>query len=118
MRRPTASGGSDQPEDVCTNPGPSYNRNDACFDAPPRAKVAPLVPLDERIQGLPTPVEMWVKVSEDGRGLTYQIINHSNDQLFDRTAAGFALQIEYNPAQKAGRPVEGWTRMLLRPLPR
>jgi hypothetical protein len=80
--------------------------------------VAPLVPLDERIQGLPTPVEMWVKVSEDGRGLTYQIINHSNDQLFDRTAAGFALQIEYNPAQKAGRPVEGWTRMLLRPLSR
>jgi serine/threonine-protein kinase len=118
MRRPTAPGGSEQPEDVCTNPGPHYNRNDACFDAPPRAKVAPLVPLDERIQGLPTPVEMWVKVSEDGRGLTYQIINHSNDQLFDRTAAGFALQIEYNPAQKAGRPVEGWTRMLLRPLSR
>jgi hypothetical protein len=119
MRRPTAAlRGAEQPEDVCTNPGPNYNRNDACFDAPPRAQVAPLVPLDARIQGTPTAVLMWVKVSEEGRALTFQIITHSNDPLFDRSAAGFALQITYNPAQKGGQPVEGWTRMLLRPMDR
>ncbi|MBI2071749.1 MAG: protein kinase [Gemmatimonadetes bacterium] len=124
MRRPAAQpagggpAGEGRPEDVCTNPGPTYNRNDACYDAPPRATVAPLVPLDERIQGEPTPVTLWIKVSEDGRGLSFQIINHSNDPLFDRTAAGFAMSIRYNPAQKDGKPVEGWTRMYLRPQPR
>jgi hypothetical protein len=123
MRRPSAPAaagrvGTEKPEDVCANPGPGYNRSGACFDAPPRAMVAPLVPLDERIQGTPTPVLMWVKVSEAGRALTFQIITHSSDPLFDRTAAGFALQITYNPAQKGGRPVEGWTRMLLRPMER
>ncbi|MBI2536243.1 MAG: energy transducer TonB [Gemmatimonadetes bacterium] len=76
------------------------------------------MPLDERIQGEPTPVTLWIKVSEDGRGLSFQIINHSNDPLFDRTAAGFAMSIRYNPAQKDGKPVEGWTRMYLRPQPR
>ena len=120
MRRPVAqtpggTGGEARPEDVCTNPGPTYNRNDACYDAPPRATVAPLVPLDQRIQGTPTPVTLWIKVSEDGRGLSFQIIDHSNDPLFDRTAAGFAMSILYNPAQKNGRAVEGWTRMRLLP---
>jgi len=123
MRRPTAPTGSGgaaegKPEDVCANPGPSYNKNNACYDVAAMAQVAPLVPLDERIQGIPTPVLMWVRVSEDGRALSFQIITHSSDPLFDRMAAGFALQITYNPAQKTGRPVEGWTRMLLRPQPR
>ena len=121
MRRPVAQtpggapAGEGRPEDVCANPGPNYNRNDACYDAPPRATVAPLVLLDERTQGEPTPVTLWIKVSEDGRGLSFQIITHSNDPLFDRTAAGFAMSIPYNPAQKNGRPVEGWTRMRLMP---
>ena len=124
MRRPVAPAaggtptGEAMPEDVCTNPGPIYNRNDACYDAPPRATVAPLVPLHERIQGEPTQVTLWIKVSEDGRGLNFQIITHSNDPLFDRTAAGFAMSILYNPAQKNGKPVEGWTRMRLLPQPR
>jgi len=113
-----AATGEERPEDVCTNPGPYYNRNDACYDAAPRATVAPLVPLDERIQGEPKPVVLWIKVSEDGRGLSYQIIEHSDVQLFDRLAAGFALAIQYNPAQKNGKPVEGWTRMRLLPQPR
>ncbi len=120
MRRPSAQPGgggvaAEKPEDFCSTPGPNYNKNDACYDAPPRAMVAPLVPLDERTQGMPTRVVMWVLVSEEGRGLSFQIITHSSDPLFDRTAAGFAMQITYNPAQKAGRPVEGWTRMQLLP---
>ncbi len=120
MRRPSAQAGgggvvAEKPEDVCATPGPNYNKNDACYDTPAKAMVAPLVPLDERIQGTPTPVLMWVRVSEDGRAQSFQIINHSSDPLFDRTAAGFAMQITYNPAQKAGRPVEGWTRMQLLP---
>src|SRR5574341_197731 len=120
MQRPAAqtgggATGQETPEDVCSSPGPRYNRNDACYDAPPRATVAPLVPLDERIQGDPTPVTLWIKVSEDGRGLTYQIITNSSDRLFDRMAAGFALSILYNPAQKNGKAVEGWTRLHLRP---
>jgi serine/threonine-protein kinase len=120
MRHPRAvlggvGGAGEQAEDVCTYPGPNYNKGDACYDVPPRAQVAPLVPLDERIQGEPTPVTLWIKVSEDGRALTYQIITYSNDRLFDRMAAGFAMSILYNPAQMNGKPVEGWTRMRLMP---
>ncbi len=123
MKRPSAQPGggavaAETPEDVCGNPGPSYNKNDACYDTPAKATVAPLVPLDDRIQGTPTPVLMWVKVSEDGRALSFQIITHSSDPLFDRTAAGFVMQILFNPAQKAGRPVEGWSRLRLLPQPR
>jgi len=105
-------------EDVCSEPGPSYNKNDACYDTPARAMVAPLVPLDERITGMPKEVIMWVKVSEDGRALSFQILQHSDVPLFDRLAASFALSIPYNPAQKNGRPVESWSRLRLLPQPR
>lgn len=127
MKRPAAAaaggapGGAAQPaegEDVCGLPGPNYNKDDACYDTPARAMVAPLVPLDDRIAGTPKDVVMWVKVSEDGRGLTFQIIQHSDVPLFDRLAASFALSIRYNPAQKNGRPVESWSRLRLLPQPR
>ena len=117
MQRLAPVGGG-APADVCSNPGPNYNKDGACYDAAPRATVAPLVALDEQVQGEPKPVFLWVKVSEHGRGLTYQIIEHSGNERFDRLAAGFALSIQYNPAQKNGKPVEGWTRMRLLPQPR
>ena len=52
--------------------------------------MAPLVPLNERIVGMPTGVVLWVKVAMDGRPLSFQIVRHSSDPQFDRLAAGFA----------------------------
>ena len=77
--------------------------------------MAPLVPLNERIVGMPTGVVLWVKVSMDGRPLSFQIVRHSRDPQFDRLAAGFAMSITYNPAQKNGQPVEAWSQVRLLP---
>ncbi len=122
LRRPAAApegvaagGEGSSSGDVCALPGPSYNRNAACYDTPAKALVAPLVPLTERIQGMPTGVVMWVKVAVDGRPLSFQIVRHSSDPQFDRLAAGFAMSITYTPAQKNGQPVEGWSQVRLLP---
>ena len=112
------SGGGGTTADVCAAPGPSYNKGDACWDTPPRALVAPLVPLNERVQGTPLPVVLWVQVSEDGRPTSLQMVRGSGDDQFDALARGFAMSITYNPAQKDGQPVDGWVQMRLLPKPR
>jgi hypothetical protein len=122
MQRPTVApsgvGSGDaeaKAEDLCAQPGLKYNANDACWDTPARALVAPLVPLNDRVQGIPTGIVLWVKVAEDGRPLTFRVVQHSSDPQFDRLAAGFAMSITYNPARKNGKPVEGWSQMRLLP---
>ncbi len=104
-----------QPADYCSAPGPDYNRDHSCYDAPPRALAAPLVPIDERIQGEPSPAILWVLVSAEGRPLRVQAAAHSDDPVFTQLAQDFALSLRYNPAQKDGRPVEGWVQMLFLP---
>jgi Protein kinase domain/Gram-negative bacterial TonB protein C-terminal/zinc-ribbon domain len=124
LQRPSAgpagvtSAGAETKADVCAVPGPSYNKGDACWDTPPRALVAPLVPLNDRVQGMPPPAIMWVQVSEDGRPTSLQMVRGSGDDQFDALARGFAMSITYNPAQKDGRPIEGWVQMRLLPKPR
>jgi hypothetical protein len=100
-----------EPADYCAAPGPDYNRDHACYDAPPRALAAPLVPIDDRIQGTPSPAILWVLVSADGRPLKVEVAEPSDQAVFTQYARGFALTLLYNPAQKNGRPVEGWVQM-------
>jgi hypothetical protein len=121
LHRPSAapggmtSAGTETRGDVCAAPGPNYNKGDACWDAPPRALVAPLVPLNDRVSGTPPPVILWVRVSEDGRPVSLQMVRGSGDDQFDALARGFAMSITYNPAQKDGKPVDGWVQMQLLP---
>ena len=103
---------------VVAAPGPNYNKGGACWDAPPRARVAPLVTLNDRVQGTPPAVILWVQVSEDGRPTSLRMVRSSGDDQFDALARGFAMSITYNPAQKDGRPVAGWVQMRLLPKPR
>jgi serine/threonine protein kinase len=107
-----------EPSDPCAEPGPGYNRDNACFDSAPRALFAPFVPLDERIQGTPTRATLWVQVATDGRPLLVRVDRGSNDPNFTVLARAFALQNRYNPAQKNGQPVEGWVLMQFVPQPR
>jgi TonB family protein len=124
LQRPSAapagvtSASSEPKSDGCAVPGPSYNKGATCWDTPPRALVAPLVPLNDRVQGTPPAVILWVQVSEDGRPTSLQMVRGSGDDQFDALARGFAMSITYNPAQKDGRPVEGWVQMRLLPKPR
>ncbi len=99
------------PVNVCEAPGDFYNRDGACYDAPPRALAVPLVPIDSTIQGNPTPAILWVHVSREGRAQRAQVARGSNDQRFTQMARGFALQLLYNPAQKNGQAVDGWVQM-------
>ena len=108
----------EKPVDVCGGPGPDYNKGGACFDRAPRAQAAPIVPLDERVQGTPTRAQLWVLVSAEGRPLRVQVDRASNDPQFTRLAQGFAYSLLYTPAQKGSQPVEGWVRMQFVPQPR
>jgi serine/threonine-protein kinase len=106
-----------EPADYCSVPGPDYNRGGACYDAPPRALAAPLVPIDDRIQGTPSPAILWVLVSADGRPLRVEVAEPSDNATFTQYARGFALTLLYNPAQKNGQPVAGWVQMRFVPRP-
>ncbi|HWP38218.1 MAG TPA: protein kinase [Gemmatimonadales bacterium] len=101
----------EEPSDPCADPGPGYNRDNACFDSAPRPLFAPFVPLDDRVQGTPTRVTLWIQVATDGRPLLVRVDRGSNDPNFTALARAFALQNRYNPAQKGGQPVEGWVLM-------
>ncbi len=107
----------EEPVDYCSAPGPDYNRGGACYDAPPRALAAPLVPIGDRIQGEVSPAILWVLVSADGRPLRVEVAEPSDNAVFTQLARGFALTLLYNPAQKNGRPVEGWVQMRFVPQP-
>lgn len=104
-----------RPADYCSEPGPDYNRDNSCYDALPKALAPPLVPIDERFQEEPSPAILWVLVSADGRALSVQVAEPSDNPLFTQRARGFALQLRYNPAQKDGRPVEGWVQIRFLP---
>ena len=106
------------PANFCAAPGPDYNKENACFDSAPRAQAAPIVPLDDRVQGTPTRTQLWVRVSAEGRPLRVQVDRASDNPQFTRLAQGFALSLLYSPAYKAGQPVEGWVLMQFVPQPR
>lgn len=108
---PAARPETPEPRDYCSTPGPDYNRDNICFDVPPRAHAAPLVPIDDRIHGTPEPAILWVLVSSDGRPLRVEVAQRSNDPNFTQLARGFALTLLYDPAHKRGQPVEGWVQM-------
>ena len=93
----------------------TYNLNGECFDAQPRPQQATFVPLTPQIQGRPTPVILAIKVNQDGSVAQVLQIRGSDNQQFTILAIQFARGIPYNPAQKNGRPIAGWTQQLFHP---
>lgn len=102
----------------CETLGLSYNADGSCFDRRPQPKVAPLVPLTADITGTPSQVIIGIKVRADGSVEFVIVLTRSNDAAFTVLAVEFARIIEYNPAQKDGRPVTAWTQQLFYPAPR
>ena len=92
-----------------------YNVDGSCFDAQPRPRVATLVPLPAGIQERPSPATLAIKVNIDGSVALVLPINPSDNAAFTQAALVFARDIEYNPAQKNGQPVVGWTQQIFYP---
>ncbi len=102
----------------CEDLNQSYNADGSCFDSQPRPLAAPLVPLTSSIQGTPTPATLGIQVNVDGSVIEVRIVTGSDIAAFTAAAINFANSIRYNPAQKDGQPVIGWTRQVFFPGPR
>ena len=102
----------------CEDLSGSYNADGSCFDSQPRPLEQTFVPLTSAIQGTPSPATLGIKVNTDGSVVLVSIVNPSDNPAFTAAAIQFAGKIAYNPAQKDGQPVVGWTRQLFFPGPR
>ncbi len=108
-----------QPAASCSRYDPNrYNRNGECWDVPPRALDAPLVPLTSDIAGTPSPVILLVKISVNGRALEVGPVRPPEDPNFYILAIEAANGMSYSPAEKNGRPVESYMEMQFSPMPR
>jgi TonB family protein len=93
----------------------TYNADGSCFDRQPSPLAALLVPLTAEIQETPTTAMLGIKVNPDGSVAQVSIITPSDTPAFNILAVDFAQSIRYNPAQKDGQAVIGWTRQIFYP---
>jgi hypothetical protein len=95
-------------------PNRAYNAAE-CFDERPKPVEPPFVTLPDGVAGTPTPSQLWVKVSVEGRTVDIQRLRPSDDPAFEQAARDFAWTVTWHPALKEGAPVEAWTQMLFPP---
>ncbi len=113
--------GNDRPEvgrafartddsDACALPGPSYNADGGCYDAPPVALQPAVVRLPKNVKVAPPPAILWIRVGAEGD--VGRIVPAGKTELrFARQAAQVAKELPFRPAQKNGQPVAAWIRM-------
>ena len=77
-------------------------------DLPP----SQIVPRLADILGNPSPATLAIKVNPDGSVAMTVVLQPSDNETFTEVAIQFAQNIEYNPAQKNGQPVAGWTQQV------
>ena len=98
-------------------PGPGYNADGSCFDERPRPVAPPFVTVPADVEGQPRPSMLWVRVSAEGKTMEVRQLRPSNEEAFERDARAFAMEMAWQPAIKAGAPVEAWTQMIFPPAP-
>jgi hypothetical protein len=105
------------PAGQCTNPAQrTYNLNSVCFDQPPRLRGGAFVPVPAGVPPTTRPVFVLVHVGADGRMInTFPVLREGDDANFMRLAVRFARNQTYQPATKAGRPVEAFFRFRFAP---
>jgi len=100
--------------DSCAEPGPVYNLNNECFDSRPVPLTAPIMQLPADAPMVPRATILQVKVSPAGQTVDVRVVLPSNDAVFTQRARSFAEMLSWNPAQKGGTPVEGWTQLIVK----
>ena len=95
---------------LCSEPGPEYNRGKACFDTPPQPTVAPFILLAPDATELPRRVILAVHVSPDGVTLATRVVLASDVDSITTRAVEMAKGLQWTPALKSGTPVDAWVQ--------
>jgi hypothetical protein len=101
----------------CSEPGATYNVNNACWDTRPRPSDAtpPAVPVtDPNLQGA-RPTILMVHVSAQGATVEVRSVRPSNDPQFEEAAKRYARAMQWRPASKGGTSVDSWVQQQLVP---
>jgi TonB family protein len=94
----------------CDEPGPAYNQDNLCFDTRPTPLTPTFIPIPREATEFPRRAVLLLKVSREGRTLEARIYFSSNVLSFDNQALDMARNLQWNPAQKDGEPVEAWVQ--------
>jgi TonB family protein len=102
----------------CSEPGATYNINNACWDtrARPSDATPPAVPVSDPNLLAARGSIMYVKVSADGSVLEVRPVRPSNDAMFEQIARRYARAMQFRPAEKGGNPVDSWAQVQLGPV--
>jgi serine/threonine-protein kinase len=94
----------------CEVPAAANKFGRACYDVPPKPVTSTRVPLPAGVAGTPTNVVLVVRVSRQGRTTAVRTLTRSNDEAFTRAVESYAQTLQWTPATREGRPVDGWTQ--------
>ncbi len=119
-QRPPATRQPAAPAGQCRDPRQqTYNQNQLCWDAAPRLLGNALVPVPGGEIQSTRPVYVLVHVGADGAAINaFPTATQGDDPAFMRLAVRYARGARFEPARKAGAPVESWFRFRLAPQPR
>ncbi len=101
---------------TCDRPGPGYNKDQVCWDTRPAPTAPPRVPVPARIDPLPDPVVLLVKVTVGGTSAEVKTLRPSDSAEFNDLAGRYAVTMKWTPARKDGVAVVGWTQVRLEPI--
>ena len=94
----------------CEVPSAANKFGRACYDTPPRPVGSTRVPLPAGSAAAPTNVVLVVRVSRQGRTTAVRTLTRSNDDGFTSAVETYAQSLQWTPAIREGRPVDGWTQ--------
>ena len=104
-----------RPSSQCEQFNNSYNLYDDCFDSAASPRTAPLVPLTEDIEGVPSATVLVLRVEADGTVSTVLPRSPSDNPRFTILAIQFATDLLFDPATKNGQPVRAWQQQVFQP---
>ena len=107
-----------RPASQCEQFNNSYNLYDDCFDSAASPRAAPLVPLTDDIEGVPSATVLVLRVEADGTVSTVLPRNPSNNPRFTILAVQFATELRFDPATKNGQAVRAWQQQVFQPAQR
>ncbi len=95
------------------------NADKACYDTRPVPREnLPLIATPAACAAVPAPATVLMRVTATGEVQGAPTVTGRSDcAAFNDAAVAAAAEIAFAPAQKAGRPVAAWTRILVRPAP-
>ncbi|MFI5279999.1 MAG: protein kinase [Gemmatimonadales bacterium] len=91
------------------------NPNGECFDTRPVPQKAPVAAAPTLCRGTPKPTTVLLRVTKDGAVQGAPAVTARSDcSAFDQAASIAASRLSFEPARKAGRPVDAWMQVLVR----